>query len=320
MSAMELKALAALGPALSATPWTIDDLHSAASSGKLLRTFRNDELIEADAALVRGYWNILAVLDPARYWGLKNSFPYIYSDARKYLAEAFDVPISEVRDAALQISRFVAFEIDRYSSPSKRGYFDRRQRAELIAASGHECRCWYCGYRFPNAVVSAFADGRSPGLKPMLLVDFVTPRGLSATDLQIETDHVQPLAAGGTDELSNLHLACGWCNRGKSSLRLLFEAAKSARVIQHPSLGAITVPASFWAIRVRAARRMCEYAIGCQKTLSTSELVVGPWRSEGAMVPGNLGVFCSKHDPLRQHRIVSARFLRTKAMAPALQN
>jgi 5-methylcytosine-specific restriction endonuclease McrA len=308
MSAVQLKALASLAPALSATPWAAEQLQEVAIFGKSLSIPRNDDVINADASLVLAYWNVLSMFDPARYIQYNNSFVYLYQDAQSRLADTFDVPIAEVRAQAFAIAQFLAFEIARYKGPSPRNRLDRSLRIELIASSGQECRCWYCGYRFDGEVMDAFIQARRLDLRPALYVDFVTPRGLHAEDSRIEVDHIQPLAAGGSNELSNMRIACGWCNRGKSSLRLLFEATKSMRAIDHPGLGAVSIPAAFWSIRVRSVRRRCEYPDGCAARLSNTELVVGPWHREGAMVPGNLAVFCETHDPLRDHRLVAARY------------
>jgi hypothetical protein len=310
MSAMELRALTSLAPLLSAIPWTVDVLHSTAASGKMLPASHNDDLIEADSALVNAYWSVFAVLDPAQYSQYKNSFPYLYQDLKERLPSIFDVPTPEVRDAAFEIASFMAFELSRDRADHSRNQLDRIQRAELVDAAGPECRCWYCGYRFSDAVVAGFLKSFKVELKPSLLVDFVTPRGVRGLDLRIEVDHVQPLAAGGADAIDNMRLACAWCNRGKSSFRLLFESVKNARIIRHPSLGTVTVPASFWAIRVCAARRRCEYPGGCVMTLATTQLMIGPWRSGGAMVPGNLAVFCGEHDPLKAYRLVSPESLK----------
>lgn len=310
MSAMELKALASLAPALSAIPWAVEELHDVASAGRMLRPARNDDLIESDAALVRAYWALLTLLDPAQYAQYGNSFPYLYRDARERLSSFFEMPKSEVAAAALRVARFVAFELERYQGKrDPRSRLDRGQRAELVAASGAECRCWYCGYRFPAGVAESFINATKVDFHVALYVDFVTPRGMHASDLRIEVDHVQPLAAGGLDDISNMHLSCGWCNRAKSSLRLLFESTRSARSIRHPTLGYVTIPLPFWSVRVRAARRRCEHINGCDASLETTELVVAPWRTGGAMVPGNLAVFCSDHDPLEGHRLVPRRHM-----------
>jgi hypothetical protein len=310
MSAMELEALASLTSLLSAIPWAADELRSTAAAGKMLRPSHNDDLILADSALVNAYWGIFTVLDPAQYSQYKNSFPYLYQDLKERLPSIFDIPIPEVRDAALKIASFMAFEASRERTDRSRRHLDRTQRTGLVAAAGPECRCWYCGHRFSDAVIAGFLDDYRVELSCSLLVDFVTPRGANGHDLRIEVDHVQPLAAGGSDVIDNMRLACAWCNRGKGSLRLLFEAVKNARRIKHPSLGTITVPASFWAIRVCAARRRCEYSGGCVKTLATAQLMIGPWRSGGAMVPGNLAVFCEAHDPLQEYRLIPPENLR----------
>ena len=43
--------------------------------------------------------------------------------------------------------------------------------------------------------------------------------GQYAPSVQLEVDHVTPVAEGGTDELDNLKTACSACNQGKEGLR-----------------------------------------------------------------------------------------------------
>jgi hypothetical protein len=63
-------------------------------------------------------------------------------------------------------------------------------RFQVLQASGF--RCHYCG------------------------------RGSSSTPpVELEVDHIVPVAAGGTNELGNLQAACRDCNRGKSATEIL---------------------------------------------------------------------------------------------------
>jgi hypothetical protein len=86
---------------------------------------------------------------------------------------------------------------------------------------------------------------------------------------------------------------------------LLYGAGAVARSTIHPRLGALTVPLPFWVIRVRGARRRCEALGGCTATVSDSELFVSPARPSGAIVPGNMAVHCSNHDPLADDRWIA---------------
>lgn len=53
------------------------------------------------------------------------------------------------------------------------------------------------------------------------------------TGSELEIDHFQPLAHGGTDNLDNLVYACSACNRFKGSYWPIKEAPESLRLL-HP--------------------------------------------------------------------------------------
>jgi hypothetical protein len=69
---------------------------------------------------------------------------------------------------------------------SKRTAISKRQRFRILARDGFRCR--YCG------------------------------RG--AAVIELEVDHVNPVALGGTNDDGNLVTACGPCNAGKAALQL----------------------------------------------------------------------------------------------------
>jgi hypothetical protein len=106
-----------------------------------------------------------------------------------------------------------------------------------------------------------------------------------------------------------LRLACGWCNRHKSSLTILFDARANPAVFAHPRLGNLLVPVPYWVVRVLGTQRKCQFP-QCGKDSSTSPLVIAPCSSAGAMVPGNLGVYCDTHDPIREYRLVPRRLFK----------
>lgn len=74
--------------------------------------------------------------------------------------------------------------------PNERIGLPATLRFQVLQASGF--RCHYCG-RGPN----------------------------SAPPMELEVDHIVPVAAGGTNELGNLQAACRDCNRGKSATEIL---------------------------------------------------------------------------------------------------
>lgn len=49
--------------------------------------------------------------------------------------------------------------------------------------------------------------------------------GAQAPDVTLEVDHIEPVAEGGTNDITNLVTACVSCNRGKGAIRLDDDAA-----------------------------------------------------------------------------------------------
>lgn len=98
----------------------------------------------------------------------------------------------------------------------RRGW-TQAERNEAWDLAGRDRRCWICGYQFTLGACQAYR--RETVTQPVTLpafVDAYAPRGRKLQDLRIEIDHVVALAGGGTYEKNN-RLACGWCNRHKSS-------------------------------------------------------------------------------------------------------
>lgn len=92
-------------------------------------------------------------------------------------------PDNSLLDAAFLEIEYLRAENDRLRvAAAKRSRRALRQRFEILKRDGYRCR--YCG--------------RSGRL------------------VQLEVDHVIPVAAGGTDDDENLVTACGDCNLGKS--------------------------------------------------------------------------------------------------------
>ncbi|MFI9633598.1 HNH endonuclease [Nocardia sp. NPDC051929] len=168
-----------------------------------------------------------------------------------------------------------------------------------------EPRCYLCGYCFKDSARDRFLGRPIDRPEPLALVDFVRPRGRTSRDLCIEIDHVTPLAAGGNNEVENLRLACGWCNRVKSSHTNLFDTTSWALgKINHPTLGVVAIPQPLWVLRFVATRGRCESPTGCSARLANSEIFVAPRRRGGALTPTNLAAFCQRHDPWATERYI----------------
>ncbi|WP_438296502.1 HNH endonuclease [Streptomyces sp. HUAS TT7] len=144
-------------------------------------------------------------------------------------------------------------------------------------------------------------------MQPAVAVDFVRPRGLKSVDLLPQVDHVRPVAIGGETAVENLRLACGWCNRKKSSHIEIYGAPSAyAGIFIHPTLGTISIPRPLWVVRLTKMRGRCEDPSGCNARLQNSELFVAPRRLSGAINPTNCAVYCREHDPWKRERFIGA--------------
>ncbi|MET8827686.1 HNH endonuclease signature motif containing protein [Streptomyces sp. NPDC004610] len=183
----------------------------------------------------------------------------------------------------------------------------RRVREEIWFSESRP-RCYLCGYPFSRTARDRFLSiPNAPDIRPALAVDFVRPRGLKAVDLLPQVDHVRPVAIGGETSLENLRLACGWCNRKKSSHIEIYAAPSAyAGTFTHSTLGTVSVPRPLWVVRLTKMRGRCEDPSGCTARIENAELFVAPRRLSGAINPTNCAVYCSEHDPWRNERFVGS--------------
>ena len=158
-------------------------------------------------------------------------------------------------------------------------------------------RCYLCGHQFTSGHVDHFLGaGNSPN-EYLAFVDFLTPKGLNPRDLAIEVEHVVPHSRGGTDEYENLRLACGWCNSRKQSLQLCYEAPPFGGTMNHPVFGPLSLPHSFWILRILGFGNGCSHP-GCDRNSSNSELQITRRVSIRKLNPLCLTVRCEEHDPI----------------------
>ncbi len=312
MSLVEAKALAELATFLSEVPWDRDDLVLASRSSPHVNVGRwNREVVEGDLALNQAYWRILALLDPLRLPAGSRDFGSLYQLLKSSLSEQFAIDEVDARKPAKDVARFLSIEVQRLTKNSRRISLSIPLRNELIDSSGQSSRCWYCGHPFLQSQVRDFlqAAPQGPSLRRPRYVDFTAPRGRAVNDLHIEVDHVHPHSKGGDSGLSNLRLACGWCNRHKSALSILFDARSAPEVFVHQQLGSILTPVPFWVVRVLGTQRRCQ-AQGCVATSESEKLVLASGNEAGALVPGNLVVYCTLHDPMSAQRLVPTKDLK----------
>jgi hypothetical protein len=301
VSLSEARALAKLVDFLIDPPWTREQVDAAVHEAPHVHLRHNREMVEADAALNIAYWRVLSMLSPL---SVGSRFADFYPLVKEVLIEELHLDSDQVGEPARAIARYLHEEAESLAN-RPRGSLDHSTKIELFDLS--HGRCWYCGYKFPEVAESRFlgsgvAAGAECASLP-LFVDFVTDRGRDLRDFLIEIDHVSPLSRLGTDVLDNLRVSCGWCNRHKGARSLLFDAQALPILYDHPRLGRLFIPQPFWVVRRLGTRRRCDYP-GCLVGVDTSQLCVAPIRAKGAMVPGNLGLYCDIHDPLKEHRYV----------------
>lgn len=273
-------------------------------------------LLESDIRLTWIDWFIDSLVDRASFVHDDTlTYAHMYDTLQKQLKRTY--PISdpdEVRGAAAVLSE-LAWEDIRRRRERRRQPVAQVARQELWFAAEPDPRCYLCGYKFKPQARDQIL-GRRTIEKPSedaelpLLVDFTRPRGLVARDLRAEVDHIRPVWSGGTSSTENLRLACGWCNKVKSSFRSLYDStARFAGTIRPERSRTISQPQPLWILRLVATRGRCEHLGGCGAGLSTNELFVAPRAQDGALNPVSAYVFCGQHDPWSTSRFVGRRLL-----------
>ncbi|MEU0217473.1 HNH endonuclease signature motif containing protein [Streptomyces sp. NPDC006265] len=291
--------------------WSESDLKEVAElsapSGLL---GRNEWILRADYSITVGRWFIEGLVDLGRYARNTENIGYLFREISQRLQEMDpQAPKDELQQIARQLTSFAWRDV-KARREAGRERIDNALRSVVWFRDEPLQRCYLCGYKFCPQARDLFLRRTSDPVEPHKLVDFTRPRGVRSRHLRVELDHVVPVAEGGTADEDNLRLACGWCNNVKSNLWSVYDAkAWSIGVIEHPSLGVISVPQPFWTLRVVATRARCEAPQGCGARLIDHELFAAPRNIKGALTPTNLMVVCREHDPWAGHRLVSPRLL-----------
>lgn len=303
MLSLQAEALRQVAVQLTHAPWEPSGLLDAARMAPHLPSSRtNAQVVEADALLNAAYWRILSLCAPDM---AAQRFAILYAKCKEALDEELELSREELNETARTLAGLLQIEGNRLASSNRVRVPPRAKRDLLYSAETP--RCWYCGTEFSQSEIARFLGDEVQGTTiPPVYVDFTAPRGLGQHDLRIEVDHLQPHSRLGSDDIENLRLSCGWCNRHKSSLSILTDAEATPQVIDHPRLGRALAPRPFWVVRVLGTTRECRV---CQTGIDTAALVVAPRRVNGAMVPGNLGVYCAEHDPMSFDRLVPTKSL-----------
>lgn len=211
----------------------------------------------------------------------------------------------DIKDTAMIISRLALLLLDR-SGPLASRTIPENIKYRLATQSPDGPRCALCGFKFQEESVDWFMGLlRTKPEYAVRLVDVVRPRGLSSSDFEIQVDHIVPVSRGGETRLSNLQLACGWCNSSKNDYTYMYDASFfSHDSVEVKDLGLFRRPRRFWVVRMTSLIGKCEDRSGCHATLADSELFLAPRRSAQVLNPVSAKVFCRRHDPWYKARLI----------------
>ncbi|MFM5182158.1 HNH endonuclease [Aeromonas veronii] len=212
----------------------------------------------------------------------------------------------EIQNTAVQLALFL-YRRQLSVNGRNRQRATRQFKIELLESAGKSPRCWICNSKFTDESIELFKGGGRPEIKLPEYIDFIFPRGLCERDLKIEIEHKHPFSKGGQDlydDLSNVALSCGWCNRHKWNFLSLYEpGVASCSFYNHDKLGPMSIPEPFWIIRKMALSNGCE-APGCT-VKRKNNLFIKLINPHGMANPLNLMVVCKSHlDNNYQNRLV----------------
>ncbi|AFZ36046.1 HNH endonuclease [Stanieria cyanosphaera PCC 7437] len=263
-------------------------------------------LLRADIHLLWTQWFLESICDPNKFINSSQGYAHIFKVVQQRIPFICNqISESELQKLTIDISRLIAKEVERRKT-RKRIRLDIDKKKLLWDIQGLEPRCWICGYKFTNWAENKFLGYSNCKEVPLpRFVDYMTLHGLKQRDVSVEIDHAVPFSKGGTDELDNLRLSCGWCNCHKSDRLSIYDVTVQPQIIEHPKFGKQSIPHPFWVVRLLSIRRRCEYEGNCDKTVNNSQLTLIYKHPEGAMNPANLKVICQEHDPLGSSRLIS---------------
>ncbi|MDP1680498.1 MAG: HNH endonuclease [Burkholderiales bacterium] len=269
----------------------------------------NEQVLRADASSMWLRWYLAGLSSPQR-WTLDKSASEaaIYVEAISRAGSLFPNESANDKEAFAKIvARVLMQEVHRRRGTARTAP-TRLIKQNLIAAATPP-RCWMCGYAFRSDAISNFLGANKPPVSLVLpkIVDLFRPRGLIERDLQIEVDHIIPVAGGGGAG-SNFALACGWCNSHKGARLSIYDTGVDPKPAAQGFVFSGTtlheLPRMFWTIRLLTVRQKCEHVGGCTATTQNHEMFVALRDLRGSPNPSNLGVYCAAHDPHVSERFV----------------
>ncbi|MGU3422449.1 HNH endonuclease signature motif containing protein [Methylobacterium sp. D54C] len=283
-------------------PWMPKALRGMAKLSPPDRAFRwAGDVLRGDVHRQWADWFLGTFCDVDEYAASATEYPRIYAEVRAHVMVTWtqmDAP--DQRALASAVARLAFAEARRRADVARRIPPSLSKRQQLIDLAGRTPHCWVCGWRFDAAAISSFLDEPAHLTLPPL-VDVFKPIGLKARHLRIEADHLVPYADGGTDEVRNLRLGCGWCNTHRSNRTSIYQVRGHARPTPERSVPR-KLPQPFWVVRLMAM----EAARGGLSP-AKGELSVALRNPRGGMNPANLMVVSYRDDPMGSARFQGRR-------------
>lgn len=272
---------------------------------------RRRTLIQADAGRLWAQWFIEGLADPRRYIEGTISYLRIFAEVLEAVDQRFPTYTAiERRKLASSASTALMCVAEMRVRRKSRQPISRSQKSFLIEVAGGTPRCWICGSPFGPLAIDNFVFAERKPIPRPAFIDLLKPRGLADGDLNIQVDHIVPFGRGGEDDIANLALACGWCNRSKSAWMSIYDVEGSPRSAGSNPFGLRSLPQPFWVVRQLGIGGHCEHSEGCDRSPLNSPMTIAPLRRSGALNPINLRVTCLDHDPLREIRLQSAEVVK----------
>lgn len=265
------------------------------------------KIVRADVYRQWAGWFVESFCDPRRYAHNGLGYPEIYQDVWKSVSQRLPTWTHSQRSELTKCTaQSIYNRVKKIQTSKTRPKADTAVKRLLLDFAGSPPRCWICGAEFSDAAIEQFSGGATETAPLPPFVDVFKPRGLASADIEIQIDHREPFHAGGDDD-DNLALACGFCNRYKSGDTSIYDVPGHTREPGKMIGSVYSLPQLFWVIRLLALVGHCEYAEGCNKTKSNSELTVSPICLNGSLNPSNLEVTCYHHDKLQDERLMRRR-------------
>ncbi|MCR9908578.1 HNH endonuclease [Vibrio campbellii] len=284
--------------------WDRDDLCSVAISQEPDNILGNNiAVLKADRSIISLSWFIESVYD----YNMANesiSYAQVFNHVRRGLSNlGFDNNDSSYMDVTLEISR-LCFSYICNTSGRNRSRVTKSIKLDLLENCNNDPRCWICGHKFCNEAINKFL-GKPHNIQLPNSVDMYFPSGLTERDYVIEVEHKKPFSSGGADvdDLSNIALSCGFCNRHKWKFISLYDVNRSLRGYVHPRLGVVSIPQPYWSIRLLALSERCSEP-GCTAKKSSTRLYIDKVNPIGSMTPTNMKVVCKRHRSNSGDRVV----------------